>query len=228
MRRTTTALAILCSFAIIGVGVGACSKPPPPPATIEFESEEMTDDGLRLVQTTKGHQIFLKPGVHMRDFDSILVDSFMISYTNPRGAPEGPVRTLDAETEKHLITLMRDMFIDQMSRSRGFELVEQPGPRTIRVQGWLYDIVVEEPPREDSRNFPLCFAEMKAILTVRDSETAEPLARVVDEVKLSCAARKHARFQSAQWKDVENAALKPWAIFLRDWLEELRELPAES
>lgn len=228
MRRTTTALAMLCSLAILGVG--ACSKPasPPPPAAVEFESEEMTDDGLRLVQTTRGHQIFLKPGTNMSDFDSILVDSFMISYTNPRGAPEGPVRTLDEETEKRLITLMRDMFIDQMGRSKGFDLVEEPGPRTIRVQGWLYDIVVEEPPREDSRNFPLCFAEMKAILTVRKSETAEPLARVVDEVKLSCAARKRARFQSAQWKDVENAALKPWASFLRDWLEELRELPADS
>jgi hypothetical protein len=195
---------------------------------MEFESEEMTVDGLRLVKTTRGHQIFLKPGTYMRDFDSILVDPFMISYTNPGGAAEGPVRTLDDETEEHLIILMRDMFIDQMSRSKGFDVVEQPGPRTIRVQGWLYDVVVEEPPREDPRNFPLCFAEMRAILTVRHSETAEPLARVVDEVKLSCAARKHARFHSAQWKDVEKAALKPWATFLRNWLEELRELPTSS
>jgi hypothetical protein len=226
MRRTTNALAMLFAFVIVGVGVVSCSKPPP--TTLEFESEEMTVDGLRLVETTRGHQIFLKPGIYMADFDSILVDPFMISYTNPGGASEGPVRTLDDETEEHLIILMRDMFIDQMSRSKGFDVVEQPGPRTIRVQGWLYDIVVEAPPREDPRNFPLCFAEMRAILTVRHSETAEPLARVVDEVKLSCAARRHARFHSAQWKDVEKAALKPWATFLRNWLEELRELPPSS
>jgi len=228
MRRTTTALTMLCSFAIVGVVVGvvACTKPPP--TTMKFESEEMTVDGLRLVKTTQGHQIFLKPGTYMGDFDSILVDPFMISYTNPGGAPEGPVRTLDDETEEHLIILMRDMFIDQMNRSKGFDLVKQPGPRTIRVQGWLYDVVVEEPPREDPRNFPLCFAETRAILTVRHSETAEPLARVVDEIKLSCAARRHARFYSAQWKDVEKAALKPWATFLRNWLEELRELPPDS
>jgi hypothetical protein len=193
-----------------------------------FESEETTVDGLRLVETTKGHQSFLKPGTDMGAFDSILVDPFMISYTNPGGAREGPVRTLDDETEEHLLILMRDMFIDQMSRSKGFDLVEQPGPRTIRVQGWLYDIVVKEPLREDPRNFPLCFAQVRAILTVRHSETAEPLARVVDEVKLSCAAGKRARFHSAQWRDVEKAALKPWATFLRDWLEELRESPTGS
>lgn len=224
MDRATPALVMLGSFVVFAV-IG-CSSPPP--ASVEFESEETTVDGLRLVETTNGHQTFLKPGIDMGKFDSILVDPFMISYTNPREAPEGPVRTLDDGTEKHMIGLMRDMFIDQMRRTKGFEVVEEPGPRTIRVQGWLYDIVVEKPPREDPRNFPLCFAEMRAILNVRHSETAEPLARVVDRVKLSCAARRHARFYSAQWREVESAALRPWATFLRNWLEELRELPPAS
>jgi hypothetical protein len=224
MRRTGPVLMML--GALIVLAVVACSSAPP--ASIEFASEEMTVDGLRLLETTNDRQTFLKPGIELRNFDSILVDPFMISYTNPRQAPEGPVRTLGDKTEKHLLGLMRDMFIDQMGRSKGFEVVDESGPRTIRVQGWLYDIVVEEPPREDPRNFPLCFAEMRAILTVRDSETAEPLARVVDRVKLSCAAKAHARFYSARWRDIESAALRPWATFLRNWLEELRELPPAS
>jgi hypothetical protein len=221
MHRAIALLVMLGAFLVLAVA--ACSSPPP--TKVEFASEETTVDGLRLVETTNGHETFLKPGVAIGDFDSILVDSFMISYTNPREAPEGAVRTLDDKTETHLIGLMREIFIDQMNRSKGFEVVERPGPRTLRVQGWLYDIVVEEPPREDPRNFPLCFAEMQAILTVRHSETAEALARVVDRVKLSCAARRHARFHSARWREIESAALRPWATFLRDWLEELRQLP---
>jgi hypothetical protein len=224
MRRAVPVLVMLGSLVVLAVV--ACSSPPP--ASIEFASEETNAEGLRLVDATNAHQTFLKPGIELRDFDSILVDPFMISYTNPRQAPEDPVRTLDDKTEKHLLKLMRDMFIDQMGRSKGFEVVEESGPRTIRVQGWLYDIVVEEPPREDPRNFPLCFAKMRAILTVRHSETAEPLARIVDWVKLSCDAQSHARFHSAQWREVESAALRPWATFFRKWLEELRELPPAS
>jgi len=224
MNRVAQVLAVFGAFVVLAVT--ACSSPRP--AVVEFASDEMTADGLRLVDSTNGHQTYLKPGVSIGAFDSVLVDSFVISYTNPSEAPEGPVRTLDKETEAHLIGLMREIFLDQMGRSRGFEVVEEPGPRTIRVQGRLYDIVVEEPPREDPRNFPLCFAEMRAILNVRHSETAEALARVVDRVKLSCAARRHARFESAQWRDIESAALRPWATFLRRWLEELREMPPAS
>jgi hypothetical protein len=69
---------------------------------------------------------------------------------------------------------------------------------------------------------------MRAILTVRHSETAEPLARVVDQIKLSCAADRHPRFYSVQWRDVESAALRPWATFFRKWLEELREFSPAS
>lgn len=224
MRRTAPVLAVF--GALVFLVATACTRPQP--GKIEFASEETTVDGLRLVDTTNGHQTYLKPGVSIGEYDSVLVDSFMISYTNPREAPEGSVRTLDEDTEAHLIGLMRDMFIDQLGKSRGFEVVDEPGPRTIRVQGWLYNIVVEEPPREDPRNFPLCFAEMRAILNVRNSETAEALARVVDQVKLSCAAPRHARFQSAQWREIESAALRPWATFLRRWLEDLRKMPPAS
>jgi hypothetical protein len=219
MRRATAARLTLCSLAIFFAT--ACSNPPA--RTIEFESAETTADGLRLMKTTKGHQIFLRPGIDMRNFSSVLVDPFMISYTNPREAPEGAVRTLDEKTEKRLTSLLRDVFIRKMDLSKEFDLVENPGPHAIRVQGWLYDIVVEEPPRDDPRNFPLCFAEMRVILTVRHSETAEALARVVDRVKLSCAAEKRARFHSATWMEMK-AVLRPWATFLRDWLEELKEI----
>lgn len=223
MHRAAAALLMLCSFAI--VAVVACSGRPP--ATIEFESDATTTDGLRLVKGTKNPQVFLRPGIQMKDYSSILVDPFMVSYTNPRDEPEEPVRTLDVETEERLTDLLRDLFIKKINFSKAFDLGEKPGPKAIRVQGWLYDVIVEEPPRDDPRNFPLCFAEMRVILTVRHSETAEALARVVDRVKLSCAAEQRALFHTARWVDVK-AALTPWATFLRDWLEDLREISDAS
>lgn len=133
----------------------------------------------------------------MRNFDSILVDPFMISYTNPREAPEGPARTLDEKTEKHVPGLMRNIFIDQMGRSREFEVVEEPGLRTIRVPGWLYDIFVEEPPREDPR-FSALLREDESDShgpALRDSRAPRPCCRS-DQALLRCRPARTLLFRA--------------------------------
>jgi hypothetical protein len=137
------------------------------------------------------------------------------------------LKTLLEFTIRRLADVLRNAFIQQMQASREFEWVEQPGPEAVRVQGWLSDLVVEEPPTDDPRNFPLCFAELTVILTVRNSETAHALARVSERVRLSCAAKHRARFQTARWHDVRRA-VKPWAVLFRRWLEDLREIPPVS
>ena len=160
----------------------------------------------------------------MEEFTEVLVDPFMLSYANPRGAPEGPVRTLDSETEERLKDVLLEAFQREMRRSPDFRVAEEPGPAAVRVQGWLYDLVVEEPPRDDPRNFPLCFAEVTVMLTVRHAETAQALARAGERVQLSCRAERRARFQTAKWREVSEA-VRPWARFLRRWLEDLRDRP---
>jgi len=207
---------------LVALVLSACGPRQPEP--IEYKPGQPTTDGLRQLEGADRPTIFLRPGVRMQDYTEILVDPFMVSYTNPRGTPEDEVRMLDSETEARLSDVLRDAFIKQMQRSQGFEFVEEPGPRAVRVQGWLHDLVVEEPPSDDPRNFPLCFAELSVILTVRDSETARALARVAERVELSCTAERRARFYSASWNEVSDA-VKPWAIFLRRWLEDLQRLP---
>jgi hypothetical protein len=146
-----------------------------------------------------------------------------VSYASPRGAPDSVVTTLDPETEQRLTDVLREAFVEQMQRSQAFDLVEQPGPKAVRVQGWLYDLVVDEPPSDGPRDFPLCFAEMTVLLTVRHSQTAQALARVGEQVQLSCTDDQRALFHTARWEDVSDA-VKPWARFLRRWLEEIREM----
>jgi hypothetical protein len=221
MRREIAAFVMTCSLVSV-FGVACTSPPPPEPGPARFGIA--TPSGLQEVEGRDRRRIFLRPGVRMSDYSEVLVDPFMVSYANPGGSTEGSVRTLDRKTEERFTDTLREAFVDEMKRSREFELVEQPGPEAIRVQGWVYDLVVEEPPRDDPRNFPLCFAEMTMVLTVRHAETAQALARVADRVRLSCAAERRALFHTADWKDVR-AALRPWGAFLRHWLQDLRELP---
>jgi len=212
------------SAAIVAV-VGGCFGPSPEPADPRFGIA--TPEGLQQLESRDGRLIFLRPGVELDRFERVLVDPFAVSYANPRDASEpGPVRTLDAPTEARFTDSLRSAFIDQLGRSRIYALSTEPGPEAIRVQGLIYDLVVEQPPHDDPRNFPICFAEMTLVLTVRHAETAEALARVADRVKLSCA-KPHARFYTARWADVK-ADLRPWASFLRDWLEDLHETPSPA
>jgi hypothetical protein len=221
MCRANTVPGVVCAVSMLAAI--ACVHPPPEEVTLR--SDVRTADGLQLVEGEEHPRFFLRPGVHLEDFSEILIDPFSVSYASPRDAPDAPARTLDVDQERRLTDVLHHAFTAEMERSRRFELVEQPSAEAIRVQGWLLDLVVEEPPSDDPRNFPLCFAELNVILTVRDSETAQALARMVDRVQLSCAAEPRALFYTAKWSEVEEA-LRPWALLLRRWLEDLHELPA--
>ena len=223
MRRTVSTAVmfiVVCTIGTTGCGQRA-------PEQIEFRPGPATADGLRQVEGQEGLQVFLKPGTQFGDFTQVLVDPFSVSYASSAADAENLVSTLDVDTERRLTEILRKAFTTEIERSKEFELVEQPGPEALRVQGWLYDLVVEEPPTDDPRNFPLCFADWTVILTVRHSQTAEALARGRARIDLSCPGESRAGFESAGWSDVSEA-VKPWGRTLRRWLERLREDPAGS
>ena len=76
----------------------------------------------------------------------------------------------------------------------------------------------------DPRNFPLCSGTLNLILAVRDSRTAQALARVSDHIAVSCERESTDLYYRATWRDAKGA-LRPWASFLRASLDELHELP---
>lgn len=220
MKRVTSLLPIVCVVAL--VAALACGRPVP--EDLVFPSTLRTPEGLRQVESDGAAVVFVRPGVRMADFDEILVDPFMVSYASPQDAPSGAVRMLDQETEERFAGVVRDAFVDTMGYSRDFTLVEERGPKALRVQGWLYDLVIHDPPNDDPRNLPLCFSEVTVLITVRHSQTAQALAQVAERTRLSCNVDPSARYQSVRWSKVRTG-VKTWAKFLRRWLEDLRALP---
>jgi len=221
MSRMVAAVVMLC--VVNTIGMAGCSQRAP--EKIEFRPGPPTSDGLRQVEGSEGLQVFLKPGVEFSNFTQVIVDPFSVSYAGSTADSEEGVTTLDGETENRLTEILRESFMAEIERSKVFELVEQPGPGALRVQGWLYDLVIEEAPNHDPRNFPLCFADWTVILTVRHSQTAEALARGRARIDLYCPDGGRAGFESAGWTDVREA-VKPWGRSLRSWLERLREQAA--
>jgi len=224
MPRARSLVSALLLCALLAPFVLACGGRTPEP--IEFEPGAATPEGLRRVKREGPYVVYLKPGARIQEYSEILVDPFMISYWSgfqPLGSEPPVIRTLDAETEAKLSGAMRDAFVKSMQRSRHFSMARDPGPRALRVQGWIYDLVVGESGGSNPRNVPLCFAEISLILTVRGAETAQALALVAHRFEMVCDSEGY--LDTRNWTDVTRA-MEPWARFLRDHLDELHELTA--
>ena len=214
-----------CPIACVGFVLAmmlACGGRPPEP--IELLPGRPTSTGLRRVDTGgETGIVFVRPGVRMADYSELIVDPFMLSYSSGVDPSDDPVRMLDVASEERFKEVAFEAFVDKMKYSRGFSLVDRPGPRTVRVQGWLYDLVLEEPPSDDRRNFPLCFGHLTLLLTVRDAETAQPLAEVGERMRLTCPTRPGG-YATTSWRAV-GRGVEGWAGKLRGWLEQLHALP---
>jgi Protein of unknown function (DUF3313) len=218
-------LPVLLGAALALLSLAACRGAPP---RVEYGSDVPTEDGLYLIRNATNHTVYVRPGARLRDYSELVVDPFSVSYAVAPGASQpggAQVRTLDPDAEARLIGELRFSFIQEMKRSSYFRVVDAPGPAAVRVQGWLYDLAIEAPDREDPRNFQLCFGTMDLILNVRDSRSATALARVSDRIAVSCEREGDQLYYAATWRDMRGM-LRPWASFLRASLDELHELPS--
>jgi nucleotide-binding universal stress UspA family protein len=223
MKRRGARLKPLVPFALAALALGGCRALAPPPS--DHEPDAATGGGLRRAETEGDHVVYVMPGARLDRYSEVLVDPFMISYATerrPAGSEPHPIRTLDRETEAKLADAMRRAFVHSLRRSRHFSVVEEPGPRALHVQGWIYDLVVGD-PQEHRRELPICFAEMTLILTARSSETAQALALVAHRLGTRCEPRRF--LDALRWEDVTRA-LQPWARILSDHLDEVHEIGA--
>ena len=218
-------LPVLLAAALTLLGFAACRGGAPKP--LEYGSNVPTEDGLYLIRSATNHTVYVRPGARLRDYSEVIVDPFSISYAvvpDVGNHGDAHVRTLEPHAEARLTGELRSAFEKEMRRSAYFRVVDAPSPAAVRVQGWVYDLAIEAPDREDPRNFPLCFGTMDLILNVRDSRSATALARVSDRIAISCERQDNQLYYAATWLDVRGT-LRPWASFLRTSLDELHELP---
>jgi hypothetical protein len=224
MRGANTCLVIL-GWILCVVGTACTSLSSGEGARV---TETVTVDGLQLVVDERQRKIFVKPGADLTKFSRFLIDPVMVSYSNSTDAgTTTPVRTLDPEIEERLVSLLQSGLAKEVERRGKLEVSEEPGPEVVRVQGWLYDVIVGKPAADDRRNAPVCFARMAVILTVRHSQTAQALARVVHRARFSCSDNSTRTYQTARWSDVE-AGIEPWTKMLANSLEELGDLSLDS
>jgi hypothetical protein len=146
-------------------------------------------DGLVRRPGTQMDAIFLKPGVDLGVFTSVMLDPVQVSFASNwdpnrgRRSPSGRLNAGDiAAIQDGLATMMRQTFSTDLTRG-GFNVVDTAGPDTLRVSAAIVNLYVTAPDTMSggrSRTYTANSGQMTLVAELRDAVTGELLARAVD------------------------------------------------
>ncbi len=185
-------------------------------------------DGLVRQPNTRLNAVFVRPDAEIPAFRSVLLDPVSVSFASnwEANARRSSVsRRLDAgdvqAIQDGLATLFRDTFRDELARG-GYQLVDQPGPDTVRATAAIVDLFIAAPDTmtPGTRTYTANAGRMTLVLELRDSVTGEVLARVVDTQTARNAGMWTITNRVTNTADARRA-ITTWATALRRGLDEL-------
>ncbi len=158
--------------------------------TLDTSDEtQMTFDGLYPVKGGTADEAWARPGIDISQYSKIMLQGVGIEY-RPGGETRRTSMSLsradhyeiDAKQRERFEAVVRETFVDEMSRSEHFTIVSEPGPDVLLIRGGLFDVESYVPPEPIGRGaiYLRSVGEATLVLELRDSESGAILARAVD------------------------------------------------
>ena len=150
---------------------------------------EVTFDGLHRVDGSYMQYAWLKPNLSLAAYTKIRLVNAGIEYRQVKpasGSPSANARRsefpLTEKKKARLESLLREVFLEELSNSKHFSLVSEPGPDVLTLTGGLLDVVSAIPPDRAGRNefYVSNIGSAKLVLELQDSRSNEILARALD------------------------------------------------
>ncbi|NKB34869.1 MAG: DUF3313 family protein [Pseudomonadales bacterium] len=174
---------ILYTLIVVG-SLAACQSTP----TLQSGPDaEIGPEGLVRVDNTSLDVVFLRPGIDLSSYDSIMLVGAGINYRSVReannlrlaNADEFP---LDDRQKETIEAAVIEVFEEEMAESNRYRLVLEPGPDTLSLSGALIDVVSYIPPERVGRvsYYLSSLGAATLLLELRDSESGQLLARAAD------------------------------------------------
>ena len=193
---------------------------------------EVTFDGLVRVDNTRLDGAWIRPGIDLSSYDSLVLVGAGIEYRSVRDVANLPsaIRNADEfpldERQRQVIEeSVQEVFVEQMARVEGFNVVQQAGPNTLALTGSLADVVSFVPPEAVSqRDYYLTqLGEATLVIELSDSMSGQVIARGVDR-------RTIENFEFRESTRVSNRfelerELEQWGTVIRNALETLATTP---
>jgi hypothetical protein len=192
---------------------------------------EITHDGLHRVDRSTMDGAWVKPDLDLRPYNKLMLRGAEIQYRavdakgryyRP-GLDDDTEFALSDESKQMLIEVVREAFQEELAKSKRFELVTQPGPRTLLLYGTLIDVVSHVPPLDAPGRYDVYLAdvgEATLVFELRDAVTNEVLARAADRRAAEQQGFAVPATTVNSWSLVRQVA-RSWATLLRKRLDEI-------
>lgn len=220
IRRVCTLIVSLLGVAVLS-GCAATA----PQSKVEW-------DGLVREPHPRLGAVFVRPGAaeDMGAFRSVLLDPVEVSFASDFESGRrsgGGARRLNAgdlaAIRRDLADLFLQVFREELAAG-GYNLVDEPGPETLRVSAAIVDLFITAPdaaqPVGRSRTYAANSGRMTLVLELRDSVTGEILARAIDGQSARRTGMLTLTNRVTNTADARRA-LRVWAQALREGLDEL-------
>jgi hypothetical protein len=188
-------------------------------------------DGLVRQPHPRLAAVFVRPAIQedMAAFRSVMLDPVDVSFSSEfeRSRRAGITsRRLDADDlaaiQRNLADLFQQVFREEL-QGGGYEVVDKPGPDTLRVSAAIVDLFITAPeatqPIGRSRTYTADSGRMTLVLELRESVTGEILVRAVDARSGRNTGTLTVANRATNTNDARRA-LRIWARALRDGLDE--------
>ena len=129
------------------------------------------------------------------------------------------------KNKQKLIDTVSEVFVEELQKSKHFEIVGEAGPDVLIIVGVLHDIVSRVPPDMIGRGeiYLSSVGEATLIIELRDSLSGETIYRAVDRRAAERAGGSVARSSSVTtWSEVRRMARR-WATRLTQGLDSIHE-----
>ena len=177
----------LAALSLTVFAVSGCTTSAP---TIDTSAEaEATFDGLYPVKGGRMDAAWARPGFDLEPYSKIMLVSVGIEY-RPGGETGRTFHAISAddhfelteEQKQRFQQVVREAFVTELAKGEHFEIVTEPGPDVLMINGGLLDVVSYVPPEQPGNvEFYLSrVGEATLVFEIRDSQTNAILLRAVD------------------------------------------------
>ncbi len=223
----------LVSVALAALALSACSSTP----TFQTGPDaEVTHDGLTRVDGTIMSAVWAREDIDLTSYRKVMFQGLGVEFRPVDGPYSGRAGTssiqtgrssrnefqLDEATKQLFIEEIRGAFLEEIQRSKVFEVVENPGPDVLLINVGLLDVVSRVPPdlAGRSRIYIDRVGEATLVLEVRDSMSNAIFVRAVDRRAAERQGMAQRSTPATNRAEVRRLGRR-WATNLRNGLDTL-------
>ncbi len=229
MKIVRLVLTLMAAFVFVAASVGCTTAIAPPPTVQTGPNAEVSFDGLHKVDNTRVHMAWVVPDLDLSGYTKILPVGAGIEYaqaTNTGDTAEARSRggpfIIDDESRVRFEALVDEIFMEELQKSDRFDVVDEPGPDVLIVEGILLNVTSHRPPDPVGGRSYLyvgAYVEASLAMEVRDSETNRILVRAVDRRAASTRAGYYSHNNVARTTEEVDVLIRFWGSRLREVLE---------